>query len=121
MPSRGLTLLEVIVAMVLMGGVVVSALLAFSEHRGQLASASRRIEAAAVADGLLAELDGRRGGIPVPAVGAVPGKPAWFWQTRHVGNTQLATVPLHVIRFEIRGRQAPGAVLVHVDFVKAAP
>ena len=117
---RGLTLLEVIVALVLMGGVVVSTLLAFSKHRAQLALASQRIEATEIADALVLQLDGRRGGIPDAAVGTVPGKPNWFWQTRPIGDAVLASVPLRVIRLEIRRRDAGDVVLVDVDLVKAA-
>ncbi len=118
--KRGLTLLEVIVALVLMGGVVVSTLLAFSTHRRQLALATERIEATRLADTLLSQLRGRRGGIPLERFGEVPGKPGWFWQTRSVGRAVLADVPMRVIRFEIRRRDAPRSPLVRVDFVKAA-
>jgi prepilin-type N-terminal cleavage/methylation domain-containing protein len=119
-PKRGLTLLEVIVALVLMGGVVVSTLLAFSKHRGQLALATERIEATRRADTLLQQLRGRRGGIPVQGLGEVPGTPEWVWQTRPVGGTVLADVPLRLIRFEIRRRGVAQPPLVRVDFVKAA-
>ena len=117
--KRGLTLLEVIVALLLMGGVVVSSLLAFARHREQLFLAGQRIEATGIADQMLAELSARRGGLPVGVRGAVEGKPQWFWQTRPIGTTSLATVPMQVVRFEIRSRNAADDVLVGIDSVKA--
>ena len=107
----GLTLLEVIVALALMGTVLVSSILAFSSHRRQLSVAQKRLEAIAIADELLARLQSQQGGVPVPSSGLVVGKPGWNWQTSVVGTTTIATVPLQVIRFEVN-QTAPNRISV---------
>ena len=98
---RGFTLLEVIVALALMGSVLVASLLAFSQHRKQLSMADKRIEATMIADQLVSQLSSQRDGIPVGARGIVAGKTNWIWQTSPVGTTTLATVEMQVLRFQI--------------------
>lgn len=116
---RGVTLLEVVVALALMGSVLVTSLLAFTRHREQLALAENRLEATVIADRMLADWSAQRGGVPVGASGVVPGRPRWSWDTRVIGTTRLATVAMQVIRFEIYQRDARDIALVDVEFVQA--
>lgn len=116
---RGLTLLEVIVGLTLMGSVMVASLLAFSRHRKQLRLADKRIEAVMIADGLVNELSSQRGGLPVSSRGVVTGRPGWFWQTSPAGVSNLAQIPIQIIRFEILERGESITRLVSVDLAKA--
>ena len=117
---RGFTLLEVIVALALMGSVLVASLLAFSQHRKQLSMADKRIEATMIADQLVSQLSSQRDGIPVGARGIVAGKTNWIWQTSPVGTTTLATVEMQVLRFQILEIGQTSTQLVSVDLVKEA-
>ena len=116
---RGVTLLEVIVALALMGSVLVSSLLAFSKHRNQLSMAQKRIEATMIADQIVGRLASQRDGMPIGIRGTVAGKPNWIWQTTPIGFTTLATVPMRVVRFQILEIGASSTQLVSVDLVKA--
>ncbi|PAY16018.1 hypothetical protein CKO51_28790 [Rhodopirellula sp. SM50] len=114
------TLLEIIVALALMGSVLVGSMLAFSRHRNQLSMAEKRLEATRVADRLVHELSAQQGGLPIGTRGAVAGKGDWVWQTSLVGSTSLATVEMQVVRFEILELGAASASLITVDLVKPA-
>lgn len=118
---RGLSLVEVIAALVLMGAVVTSALLAFSSHRRQLSIARQRLEAVGVAEELLPQLMTRRQGLKAGQEGPIAGRPDWFWQTSLVGTTVVATLPMHVIRFEIRSKTDPKTVLTRIEWVRPQP
>jgi prepilin-type N-terminal cleavage/methylation domain-containing protein len=117
---RGFTLMEVVVALVLMGSVLAGSLLAFSRHRKQLSMADKRIEATMIADQLVTELSSQRGGIPIEARGRIAGKPSWIWLTSPVGATQLATVPMQVVRFQILELSPTPTPLVSVDIVESS-
>lgn len=117
----GLTLLEVVVALALMGSIMVTSLLAFSKHRRQLQLAEKRIEATMIADGLVKELTAGRDGIPVSGRGIVAAKANWIWQTSPAGVTTMATVPMQVIRFEIFEVSQSSTRLVSVQVVKRMP
>ncbi|QDV88868.1 type II secretion system protein [Planctomycetes bacterium TBK1r] len=117
---RAFTLLEIIVALALMGSVLVASLLAFSRHRQQLSMAEKRLEATRIADRLVHELSAQQGGLPIASRGAVAGKGDWVWQTSLIGSTVLATVEMQVVRFEIVELGAAPTPLVTVDLVKPA-
>ena len=117
---RAFTLLEIIVALALMGSVLVASLLAFSRHRKQLSMAEKRLEATRVADRLVHELSAQQGGLPIGSRGTVAGKGDWVWQTSLIGSTSLATVEMQVVRFEIVELGAAPTPLVTVDLVKPA-
>ena len=112
------TLLEVVVALVLMGSLLAGSLLAFSKHRQQLAMAAKRIEATMVADQLIAELGAQQGGLPAVARGSVAGKADWIWEISPVGTTTLATVRLRVVRFQILELRPTPKRLIAVDMVQ---
>lgn len=115
----GFTLLEVVVALALMGSVLVASLLAFSQHRKQLSMAEKRIQATIIADQLVSKLSSQRDGIPIGAQGIVAGKTNWVWQTSRVGTATLATVPLQVLRFQILEMGRTPTQLVTVDLVQS--
>ncbi|MEO1524021.1 MAG: type II secretion system protein [Planctomycetota bacterium] len=116
----GLTLIEVVVALVLMGSVLVGSLLAFSAHRKQLSIANKQIEATIIAESLVRELSARQSGMPSSERGLVPGYPNWMWQTSIAGQAEVATVNMRVIQFEILDMTDRPLRLVAVNlFVKA--
>ena len=117
---RGFTLLEVIVALALMGSVLVGSLLAFSQHRHQLSMADKRLEATVFADQLVNQLSSQQGGMPSNARGPVPGKSGWIWQTLPVGTTTIATIPMRVVRLQILEINVAPTQLVSVDIVLSA-
>ena len=96
-----LSLVEVVVALVLMGSVLVSSMLAFSSHRRQLSVANQQLEATVIAETIVRELSAQPGGIPASARGVVAGHPNWMWQTSVAGRAQVATVSMRVVAFEI--------------------
>ena len=111
----GLTLLEVVVGLVLMGSLLSATLLAFSKHQRQLALANKRIEAVNVAESLIHELSNSRGGFPIRGRGTIPGHPTWNWETMPAGQTVLVTVPLQLVRFSIIEVRESPVRLVSVD------
>lgn len=118
---RGLSLLEVIAALVLMGTIVVTTLLAFSKHRRQLALSKERLQAAEIAEELLPQLIRSERGIVAGQRGTIAGRPDWFWQTSLVGTTVVATLPMHVIRFEIYSKRESESVLTRIEMVHPQP
>lgn len=116
----GFTLLEVIVALALMGSVLAGSLLAFSKHRKQLSMAQKRIEATMIADRLLQELAVQQGGVPINQRGPVIGKDDWYWQTTPAGTTSLATAEMRLVRFQILEVGLQPTQLVSVEFVLPA-
>lgn len=116
---HGFTLLEVIVALVLMGSVLAGSLVAFSRHRQQLALAEKRIEAAMIADQLVGQLASPETGLPRGAGGPVLGKPGWSWQTSLVGTSVLAGVPVDLVRFEIFEASTMPTRLIALELTQA--
>jgi len=115
------TLLEVIVALVLMASVLVGSLLSFSAHQRQLAAADKRVAAIAVADDLLSQLTGDSRRLPYPLREVIPGYPNWFWQTSVVGTTSPLGIPMRVIRLsviEFRPQDGVLQTLASVDLVE---
>ncbi len=123
MHRRGFTLLEVVVALALMGSILVTSLLAFSSHQKQLSMADKRLRATAICDALVTQLSSQPGGIRIPSQGVIPSEPNWFWRTRLVGSTNVATIPLDVIELEVLQVSPAPLRLVSVQWVqaKAAP
>ncbi|TWU58092.1 prepilin-type N-terminal cleavage/methylation domain-containing protein [Rubripirellula reticaptiva] len=120
--STGFTLLEVLVGLAIMASVLVSSLLAFAAHQRARRFAEAKLAAVGVADELLFQLSGGRGGIPPAGRGVVPGRSGWWWQTELVGLAAPAGIPMSVVRFRIIEATAPGKqqTLVSVDIVKGA-
>ncbi|QDT58000.1 hypothetical protein SV7mr_04890 [Stieleria bergensis] len=114
----GFTLLEVVVALVLMGSVLVASLLAFSKHQRQVALAEKRLQAVQVADQMVQRLATSPTGIPTPASGSVVGHVGWIWRTEIVGRVAVADQSLLVVQYSIldvaNGQSAVPLVSVQV-------
>lgn len=116
--KRGFTLLEVVVALVLMGSILVASVLAFSNHQRQLSLSKKRLRATRICEALVTQLRSQPGGTPVPAQGTVSGEPGWVWQTRWAGTTTIATIPLKVVELEVLQSSPTALPLVSVQWVQ---
>ncbi len=118
--SKGFTLIEVVVGLVIMASILVASLMAHHRHQRQLATANAKQTAVAITDELLQQWLVRRSGIPITGSGPILGKPTWFWQTRLVGVAAPAGIEVRIVRCQILERTATGSLRRHcsVDVVK---
>lgn len=102
----GLTLLEVIVAIVLLATLLVGVLVATGRHLRQIRAADQRRQAIEIADGLLAQWlrDPQR--IHVPASGK--SRDGFIWRTRELPSTQVLSLGLRIVRVEIMDEKDQG-------------
>lgn len=124
---RGLTLVEVIAALVILGTVLVGLVMARSRHAHQVATSRQRMAAVRATDELIASWWTSQAGVPEEATGSVPGSEGMAWQTRPVRNVEVESVGGRVVRVEVmpaasRGLadRAPAEPLVTVDLVLPA-
>jgi prepilin-type N-terminal cleavage/methylation domain-containing protein len=122
----GLTLIEVIAAIVILGTILVGIVLSKSRHTRQIALTQRKMEAVRAADRLLTRWWTGPDGIPVDKSGQVPQNPSLRWRTRVVPNPEVALLGARVVRLEIlETRKGPGieadATLADVEVVLALP
>ncbi len=100
---RGLTLIEVVAAIVILGSSVTAMLMARANNLGQLSDARRQMTARAIAQELIAEWRLAKVDLTAPASGSVEGEPGWSWRrsvesARLPGNLQGQDVRLEIIR-----------------------
>ena len=128
--ARGLTLIEVVAAIAILGTLLVGVVLAKSRHTRQLERARAQAGAVQAADALIADWWTRPQGVPIDDRGTVPGDPDLSWRTRLVDNRSVAALGARVVRVEVYpGRDAPRrarsgedhAALVVVDLVVPDP
>jgi prepilin-type N-terminal cleavage/methylation domain-containing protein len=122
----GLTLIEVIAAIVILGTILVGIVLSKSRHARQLALSRRKMEAIRAADRLLTQWWTGSQGIPVDGAGEVPWDPTLRWRTQVVPNEEVARLEARVVRLEvIETRSGPGVQadgpLANVEVVLALP
>ena len=109
----GLTLIEVVAALVLMGTLLVGIVMARGKHTRQLALADERLAAIAAADNLLASWWAEPASLPRSGSGTVPGRPTWRWSIESVENESIEQLGAAIVRLTLHGnRPAP---LVSVD------
>src|SRR5688500_6139833 len=87
---RGMTLVEVVGGLALLGTLLVAVLLARGRYIRQAAIADRRLQAVAAADALLAQWHQDPRSLPRAASGDVPGDGQFTWRTRTVSNGSVA-------------------------------
>jgi hypothetical protein len=123
----GLTLVEVVAGIAILGSVLVGVVLAKSRHTRQLALAQRRQAAVRAADSLINEWWTGSEGIPVNESGAVPSAPSLVWETRIVDNRDVERLGARVVRVELREsesstyREDADRPLVTVELVLPMP
>jgi prepilin-type N-terminal cleavage/methylation domain-containing protein len=99
--SCGMTLVEVLAGMALIGTLLVGILLAEGRATQQQAQAGRRVHACALADGLLSEWTAPGQSVPRESQGRVSGHPQWAWRTRVVKSSLPEELDCEVISVEL--------------------
>lgn len=101
-PRRsGLTLVEVLAGSLLLGGLLVSIVVANARLTTQSARAQRRAVAAEVADGLLNRLWEKVDEFPRCDQGPVEGRTGWSWRTRVVANADVEKLGGQIVALEV--------------------
>jgi hypothetical protein len=121
----GLTLLESLAAVVLLGTVLVGLMMARSRHDHQIAATQRQNAAIAVADELIAGW-WARGDVPLNESGPTPADPTLAWATSVAPNAQVERIGGRVVRvgiLEARDGQADAGrdPLIVVELVLPLP
>jgi prepilin-type N-terminal cleavage/methylation domain-containing protein len=118
---RGLTLLEVVAALAILGGVLVGIVLARAKLARQTAMARQLSQAVRLSDDLIASWWARPEGVPVGADGVLGAEEAWVWATSPVANPAIERLGARVVRLEVRPRREPSgtgrAAPIVVDLV----
>ncbi len=104
----GLTLIEVVAAIAILGTLLVVIVLAKSRHTRQLGQARQVAAAAAAADELIAGWWVRGPQIPINDSGRIEGHEHLIWRTHVAGGNALAKLDAEIIRVEIR-KDFPGS------------
>jgi prepilin-type N-terminal cleavage/methylation domain-containing protein len=119
--QAGLTLVEVLAAVVILGTILVGVVVAKARHTRQLAVAREQTAAVHAVDGLIARWWADTGSVPVGASGTLGQDASITWQTFLVANPQIAALGARVVRVEVHGDAAAGKPLFVVDLVVPAP
>jgi prepilin-type N-terminal cleavage/methylation domain-containing protein len=120
--SRGFTLIEVLVGMVLLSSLAIAALQGFKAHKRQIQFAEKKILAVAELDRLLTLWSGLPGGIPSESMGPIDPQRAWIWQARIVGQRVVFGQPKSVVRIDVLETNSPEAKrLASVELLRAFP
>ena len=118
--SAGVTLIEVLVSLALLGSLAVAMVLARGRLVDQHRLALQKAQAVQVADGLLAHwLAQGKEEFPIDASGRVESHDDWVWQTRQVPLPELDPFNAQVVRLTIMDTGVPGkpVELTSVDVV----
>lgn len=127
-PPGGLTLIEVVAAITILGTILVGVVLAKARHTHQIALTQKLTQAVQAADGLIWTWWTSEQGVPIGREG-VAGADGWLtWQTRIVGNPVIEKLGARVVRVEFResrpsekDRRAGSQALTVVDLVLPDP
>jgi len=123
----GLTLIEVVAAIAILGSLLVGIVLAKSRHTRQIALSQRTDAAVRAADQLIAGWWADPLGIPIDKSGRLDAEPTLTWRTRVVENRPINQLAAQVVRVEIyeaaAGETATTAAdpLVTVELVLPMP
>jgi prepilin-type N-terminal cleavage/methylation domain-containing protein len=105
----GLTLVEVLAGMALLGTFLAAALVAGARLTAQRGDAERRLEALRVADELLEGWWRDVDNFPRHGEGRVSGRVTWHWTTRPVESEAARAIGCDVVALELRQATAAGA------------
>ncbi|MBX2851120.1 MAG: type II secretion system GspH family protein [Phycisphaeraceae bacterium] len=126
--ARGLTLIEVVAAIAILGTLLVGVVLAKSRLTRQSGAAQDTMQAVRLSDSLLANWWSQPEGVPVGSAGVLSESDALRWQTRVIDNAGIAEFGARVVRYEVfqdqkklsRGDEDLGPLLV-IDLVVPDP
>jgi prepilin-type N-terminal cleavage/methylation domain-containing protein len=102
LPRAGLTLLEIIAAIAILGTILVGIVLAKSRHTRQYALSERKTAAVQAADRLISAWWMSPNGIPLEDSGLIEADESLTWQTYLVENHEIEQLGGRVVRVEIR-------------------
>lgn len=105
-PAKGMTLLELVVSLALVGTLLVGSLMAFGRHVRQARHARLRLEAVRSADRLLTQWFTENGHVPVSGEGSVSGADELTWQTETVTTDGAEALAVSAVRLTIKRRDA---------------
>ena len=98
----GLTLVEVLAALVIMGTILTGLVMAKSHHTRQLAIAREQQAATHVLDSLLSQWWSSPQGVPINQRGSIEKDGRWTWESRTVPNSAIQETGARVVRVELR-------------------
>jgi prepilin-type N-terminal cleavage/methylation domain-containing protein len=126
--ARGLTLIEVVAAIAILGTILVGVVLSSARLTHQAALARRQAVAVRAADELITRWWTAKEGVPVGAEGAVESDPTLLWTVQLVENEPVARLGARVVRVTIceadpktSAMAAAEEELVNVDLVMPVP
>lgn len=126
--TRGLTLIEVVAAIAILGTLLVGVVLAKSRHTRQAALAQTKMQAVLLTDELIAGWWDSIEGVPIGDEGGFTETDALRWETRLVNNSPIASLGARVVRVEVhederdlRNREEKDEPVLIVDLVVPDP
>lgn len=125
-PARGLTLIEVVAAIAILGTLLVGVVLAKSRHTRQRVDARRTVQAVQLSDAQLSQWWCSREGVPIGESGVLSEDQALHWQTRLVIDSGVMQLGARVVRYEVfvddgKVGRDPDTPLIIVDLVVPDP
>jgi prepilin-type N-terminal cleavage/methylation domain-containing protein len=106
----GLTLIEVVAAIALIGTLLTAMVLARSRHVHQLAVADQQDRLVHAADALISRWWADAAGVPVGASGTIDGDPPLRWSTQVIANRPIERLSCRVVRITVQRVADPQAV-----------
>ena len=118
----GISLVEVIVASVLIAAMAIGSMTSLARHRTAMAQTLRRAAAIEAADGLIQSMTVRRGGLPTRQAGAFedPGGLTYHWRAEPVQSTTLCGEPVWIVELQLSDRPGDRPLLT-VRYVVVDP
>lgn len=107
----GLTLIEVVAAIAILGTILVGVVMAKAKHTRQMATSQRQMVAVRAADELLSAWYSSRQGVPVGAHGVMLTNPSLKWETRVVENQTATRLRARVVRFEVTDMESGDSLM----------
>lgn len=108
--QRGLTLLEVVAAIAILGTILVGVVLAKARHTRQIAEARQLRGLVEVTDDLLTGWWADKDGVPIEESGEVMRGGTYVWATRRIANVAVEELGARVVRVEVREQPAEQGV-----------
>lgn len=102
--ARGLTLIEVVAAIAILGTLLVGVVLAKSRHTRQAVLAQTKMQAVLLTDELIAGWWDSEEGVPIASEGVLSEAHALRWETRLVSNREISSLGARVVRVAVHGQ-----------------
>lgn len=119
--DRGLTLIEVVVALALLSTLFVGVLVAFNRHAEQIRESRKTLDVVRRLDALLYEWRAEGGTVPPDDTGEFPGDDDLVWKTEVVGTRYRRNLGVDVVRITVQPRRKARSDRVVVALELAVP